>query len=107
MMEQKIAIALVLLVGCSLLLYGCTGAGGTQNQGPTQPSPQNGQGGQVGAQGPSQNGAPTGNGIQYQPTTGIASLSDNDTSVATGDNDGSGYTDLPVDDGTDAPVNGS
>ena len=93
---------MVLLAAFALLLYGCTGAdNGTQGQ------PQSPQNSQVGTPSPSQNGAPAGNGTQYMPTTGIASLSDNDTSVATGDNDGAGYTELPFDDGTDAPVNGS
>ena len=97
MVEQKTAIALFLIIGCTLLLYGCTGA---SNGMPSQ-------GGQVSAPTPSQNGAPTDSGASYQPTTGIASLSENDTNVATGDNDGTGYTELPVDDGTDSPLNGS
>ena len=97
---------MALIAACSLMLFGCTGAGsGTQSQ--TQPQ-QNGQGAQVNApSSPQQTGTPASSGAQYQPTTGIASLSDNDTSVATGDNDGSGYTDLPVDDGSDLPTNSS
>ena len=103
---------MVLLAACALLLFGCTGTNnGTQSQGQPNgnmpPAAQNPQAGQVGAAGQPQGGAPPDSGALYQPTTGIASLTDNDTSVATGDNDGSAYTELPVDDGTDSPANGS
>ena len=91
-MEQKIGIALVLLAACALLLYGCAGASNGTNA-PAQGNPQVN----------TQNGA-----AQFQPpTTGVASLSDNDTTVSGSDQDGAAYTELPVDDGTDSPVNSS
>ena len=99
-MEQKTAIALVLMVGCALLLFGCAQAG----NGTSQNQPASGQGGQVGAP----NGTPAGNGTQYMPATaGMLSLSDNETNAGASDLSGTAYTELPVDDGTDLPVNSS
>jgi hypothetical protein len=114
MMEQKTAFALVLLVGFALLLFGCAGSSGT----PSQPSgsaptvqqgtpPGSGEAPNQNQQGnvapPSQGGqmntqpsAPPSNSTQYQPTTGIGSLNDNDTNIGNSDSDGAAYTELPV-----------
>ena len=102
-MEQKIGIALALLAACALLLYGCTQQSANGQQPPAGSNQQ--PAAQAGTPAAS-NGAPAGNvGAQTQPTTGVLSLSGNDTNVGTGDQDGASVTDLPVDDGTDSPVN--
>jgi len=113
-MVQK--IALVILVGCMVLLYGCTGSnsGASVQSGNTTVAAPSGNGGHSGpvvtavaSQGtPASNGT-KGNASQAQAPTGISALTVSDINVPTGDTTGNAYTALPVDDGSDSPVNGS
>ena len=106
-MVQK--IALILLVGCMVLLYGCTGA---PSQSTTAPAGNGGQSGPVvtgvtstGSAGNGHSGAvaggaaPAGNGNQTSSATGMVSLNESDINVTVSDTTGNAYTALPVDDG--------
>jgi len=109
-MVQKTAIALVLLVGCMFLLYGCTGSSNAPSQSGQNSTAAAAPSGNAAVTGVASTGAPVSNGTmggQMQPATGMASLNESDMNVSASDNTGNAYTALPVDDGSDSPVNGS